>query len=82
MRKSARNASSTVADRTRPIEPPIHRYLPDEPVKPARSGHRRGWREDGLDIHVFKFIYWQDFCFGEGVVGRKRVREREREADA
>lgn len=43
MRKSARNAS-LAADRTRPvqgwrgaIEPPIHRYLPDEPVKPSRD---------------------------------------------
>lgn len=28
----------------------------------------RGW---GLDIHVFKFIYWQDFCSLEGDSGRK-----------
>lgn len=28
----------------------------------------RSW---GLDIHVFKFIYWQDFCSLEGDGGRK-----------
>lgn len=71
--KFARNAS--LVDRMRPVglawtlvEPPIHRYPPDEPAKP-RDQATASSRENGLDIHVFKFIYWQDFCFGEGVVG-------------
>ena len=66
-------------EKERPVWPvisdaSIHRYPADEPpVKPAirAAGSRTGWVRD---IHVFKFIYWQDFCPGEGVVGRGKGR--------